>query len=154
MRLIDSRLSLPMVYSGCHDILRSRMPAENMYICLREKDGLRFPYYLDERQPENPLEIFPKEGWTGYILDTGKRYCVSMDPPPPETAKPVGALPQDWLGVPIFDRDRALMGVLTVQTYRAHQSYTAMDVEFLEFTSEALSVAIQLAAHWSRRPWM
>jgi GAF domain-containing protein len=121
------------------------MPAENMYIGLRAKEGLRFPYFLDERMPENPLEIFPKEGWTGYILDTGKRYCLSLDAPPPETAKPVGALPQDWLGVPILDRDRSPMGVLTVQTYRAHESYTASDVEFLEFTAEALSVAIQLA---------
>jgi hypothetical protein len=145
MRLVDSRLSLPLVYSACRDVLRSRMPAENMYIGLRAKEGLRFPYFLDERMPENPLEIFPKEGWTGYILDTGKRYCLSLDAPPPETAKPVGALPQDWLGVPILDRDRSPMGVLTVQTYRAHESYTASDVEFLEFTAEALSVAIQLA---------
>lgn len=146
MRLIDSRLPLPVVYSRCRDVLRSRMPAENMYICLREKDGLRFPYYMDESQPENTLEIFPKGGWTGHILDTGKRYWASVDPPPPESVKPIGVLPQDWLGVPIFDRDHSPIGVLTVQTYHAHESYAVADVEFLEFTADALSVAIQLAA--------
>jgi len=145
LQLIDSRLSLPLVYSGCHKILNSRMPALNMYVCIQEHDGLRFPYYVDEQLPEDPLSLFPKEGLTGYVIDSSHRYWYTRDPSPPASNVPVGPLPEDWLGVPLFGRDKEILGVLTVQTYQAGTRYTDADADFLEFTADALSLAIQLA---------
>jgi len=145
LRLIDSRLPLPLVYAGCRLILQRRMPADNFYICLLEKDGLRFPYYIDEKEPESQLDIFPKSGWTAFVIDTEKRYWLMRDPKPGDAYSPVGPIPHDWIGVPIVDRGNTLLGVFTVQTYRQNESYSDADVEFLYFVADAVSLAIQLS---------
>ncbi|TFG79816.1 MAG: GAF domain-containing protein [Spirochaetales bacterium] len=145
LRLINSHVSLPLVYAGCHEVLRSRMPAPNLYVCILEAEGLRFPYYEDEQLPENPLEIYPKEGLTGYVIDTGQRFWWSKDRQPPEEATPVGPIPQDWVGVPLINRDGSVLGVLAIQTYQSGTFYSEADVAFIEFVADALSVAIQLA---------
>lgn len=145
LRLVNSRLSLPLVYAGVHDVLKSRMAARNMYVCILEVEGLRFPYYVDEQLPEDPLTLFPKEGLTGYVIDTGRRYWYSRDPSPPPGNVPVGPLPVDWIGVPLVGRDASIIGVVTVQTYEAGTRYTDEDAGFIEFAAAALSLAIQLA---------
>jgi hypothetical protein len=146
MNLVNSRLSLPLVYAECHKVLQSRMPARNMYVCIQEEHGdLRFPYYVDELLPEDPLDLFPKEGLTGYVIDTRQRYWYSRDPLPPASNVPVGPLPQDWIGVPLFGRDKEILGVLTVQTYESGPRYSESDADFLEFAAGALSLSIQLA---------
>jgi GAF domain-containing protein len=121
------------------------MPAANMYISILETNGLRFPYYIDDVQQENTLEVYPKEGWTGYVIDTRRRYWLAKDAPPPKESGPIGPLPEDWLGVPILGRDGEPLGVLTVQTYQPGSGYTESDLEFIEFTADALSLALQLA---------
>ena len=145
LRLVNSRLPLPQVYAGVRQILKRRMPADNMFISLTEGDGLRFPYYIDEFEPEDTLDIFPKEGWTGYVIDLQSRYWSSKDPAPPPGISPVGHRSQDWLGVPLVDRDGSAIGVLAVQTYESGGCYTEEDERFIQFTASALSVAIQLA---------
>lgn len=145
LRLIDSRLPLPLVYAGCNRVLASRMPAANMYISILEADGLRFPYYIDDVQQENTLEVYPKEGWTGYVIDTRRRYWLAKDPPPPSESSPIGPMPEDWLGVPVLGRDGEPLGVLAVQTYIPGSRYKESDLEFVEFTADALSLALQLA---------
>jgi len=145
LRLIDSRLSLPLVYAGCRRILQRRMPAANMYVCLIENDGFRFPYYVDEKEPESQLEVFPKAGLTAYVVDTKKRYWLRRDEPTVSPYTPVGPLPNDWVGVPIVGRNAEILGVLTVQTYHEAESYTDANIAFLEFTSDAVSLAIQLS---------
>jgi len=146
LRLVNSRLSLPLVYGGCHGLLKSRMPAANMYVCIQEPDGLlRFPYYVDERFSEGPLGTFPKAGLTAYVIDTHHRYWISRDARPPASYVPVGPLPEDWIGVPLFDRDGAVLGVLAVQTYQTGTRYGDDDLAFVEFAAQALSLAIQLA---------
>lgn len=143
--LVNSRLPLPLVYAGIRQILSKRMPAANMFVSLLEGEGLRFPYYQDEFEPEDTLDIFTKEGWTGYVIDLQSRYWLSRDPAPPPGISPIGHVSQDWLGVPLIDRDGSTMGVLAVQTYELGSRYTDEDERFVQFTASALSVAIQLA---------
>ncbi|HUW70832.1 MAG TPA: GAF domain-containing protein [bacterium] len=146
LRLVNSRLSLPLVYGGCHKLLNARMPAPNMYVCIQEPGGLlRFPYYVDERFSEGPLGLFPKKGLTAYVIDTRHRYWITHDPQPPASYVPVGPLPEDWIGMPLFDRDGAVHGVLAVQTYKPGTRYDDHDIAFVEFAADALSLAIQLA---------
>ncbi len=145
LRLIDSRLPLPVVYAGCNRVLAARMPAGNMFISILEVNGLRFPYYIDNVQQENTLEVYPKEGWTGYVVDTRRRYWMTRDPPPPKESSPIGPIPEDWLGVPILGRDGNSLGALAVQTYESGSFYTEADLELVEFTADALSLALQLA---------
>jgi GAF domain-containing protein len=121
------------------------MPAANMFVSLIEGDGMRFPYYIDEFEAEDTLDYFPKEGWTGYVVDSKVRYWSSQDPAPLPGISPIGQLPEDWLGIPLVDRDGAVMGVLAVQTYEPGSRYSAEDESFLQFTAASLSVAIQLA---------
>ena len=145
MSLVNSRLPLPLIYAGVRQILKNRMPADNMFICLTEGEGLRFPYYIDEYKSEDTLDIFPKEGWTGYVIDLQSRYWLRKDPAPPPGISPVGHISKDWLGVPLMDRDGSTFGVLAVQTYEPGSYYTEEDERFMQFTASALSVAIQLA---------
>lgn len=134
-----------MVYAACHKVLAARMPAANMYISILENQGIRFPYYVDDVQQENTLEVYAKEGWTGYVIDSGRRYWLTRDASPPKESSPIGPFPVDWIGVPIPDRDGQPLGVLAVQTYQPGTFYTDDDLEFIEFTADALSLAIQLA---------
>lgn len=145
LRLVNSRLSLPLVYAGVRRILSRRMPAANMFVSLIEGEGLRFPYYIDEFEPEDTLDFFPKEGWTGYVIDRQARYWSTRDTAPPASITPVGPLPKDWLGVPLMDRDGSTIGALAVQTYESESCYTEEDERFIQFTASVLSVAIQLA---------
>lgn len=145
LQLIDSRLSLPLVYAGCHRILQRRMPADNMYVCLVEKDGFRFPYYVDEKEPESQLDIFPKAGWTAYVTDIRERYWLQKDQKPEAKYTPVGPMSNDWVGVPIKGRNAEILGVLTVQTYKESESYKDSDVAFLEYAALAISLAVQLS---------
>jgi GAF domain-containing protein len=121
------------------------MPASNMYVCLIEPKGLRFPYYKDEKDAESTLDLFPKGGLTGYVIDSRKRYWMTRDPPPPDEVLPVGTIPQDWIGIPLFDRSGEVLGVFTVQTYTECTTYSDKDADFLAYTANALAMAIQLA---------
>jgi hypothetical protein len=145
LRLVNTRLSLPLVYASCHDILRQYMPSDNMFVCIQESAGLRFPYFVDELQPEDTMEIFPKEGWTAYVIDTGQRLWLSRDLAPPADITPVGPMASDWFGYPLKDRDGHVLGVMAVQTYEPGLVYTDDDSIILEFMAEAISLAIQLA---------
>lgn len=145
LRLIDSRLSLPLVYAACHRVIASRMSAANMYVSLVEGAGLRFPYYIDEHDTESTLLIVPRRGWTAFVLDSGRRYWLSVDPPLPEAFQPIGTIPSDWLGVPLLDRDETPIGALVVQAYEPGARYTEEDLAFVEFTASALALAVQLA---------
>ncbi|MBU0926376.1 MAG: hypothetical protein KKA67_01370 [Spirochaetes bacterium] len=145
LSLLDSRLSLPLVYAACHEMLASRMPARNMFVCVVEQAGLRFPYYVDEQNPQSTLTIEPRRGWTAFILDKRDSHWLSADGSPGEGVKAIGTIPEDWIGIPFTNRDGVVLGALVVQTYEAGTLYSADDYAFVRFVASALSLAIQLA---------
>lgn len=140
---VNSSSSLPSVYARCHEILRASMSANNMYVCIIEPEGLRFPYFIDEIAPENPLDLYPKEGLTGFVIDTGRRLWLGRDGYP-EGIRPVGPLPSDFIAVPLAARNGAILGVLAVQTYDRGLAYSDDDADLAESAAHALSLAIQL----------
>lgn len=143
--LISSGRSLPDVYAASHVILSRRMPADSMYVCLKEQGGMRFPYYVDEMDPSDSFTLHPVRGLTGFVLTEGKRYWMSRDEPPPQGFEPIGAIPSDWIGLPMLDARGEAFGVLTVQTYEAGRVYVDADAEFLACMATALSAAIRMA---------
>ncbi|PKL23442.1 MAG: hypothetical protein CVV47_14470 [Spirochaetae bacterium HGW-Spirochaetae-3] len=121
------------------------MQAENMYVSLVEGDGVRFPYYVDVSAVEDSLIVYPREGWTAYVLDSANRYWLSVDPTPPVGVTPIGSLPSDYIGMPMLNRDGLPLGVLAVQTYVPGGRYSDDDLAFVECVADALSLAVQLA---------
>ena len=143
--LVGTRRPLPILYRGVQDVLLRRMAARNMYVALLEgPDGLRFPFYADEIEPENEFAVYAKEGLTAYVLDTGRATWIGRDPGILERAKFIGPRPADWVGLPLWDRSGAVFGVLAVQTYEAGGAYIEDDLAFLEYAASQVSLAIQL----------
>jgi GAF domain-containing protein len=64
---------------------------------------------------------------------------------PPDGVRPMGTIPQDWIGFPLISRSGEILGVLTVQTYSEGTRYSEADADFLAFTADALAVAVQFA---------
>lgn len=144
-RLAGRRLHLPLLCQGARELLAERMPAANCYLALLTEDGrLRFPYYIDQLEPENSLTIYPKEGLSGFVVDEARTVHAGAEPGLLDRVAFIGPRPLDWLGAPLFDRDGAVMGLLVVQTYEPGESYGRAERELLEFTACQLSFALQL----------
>lgn len=144
-RLVGQKLHLPLVYRRLHDILAREMPARNLFIAVLEgRDNLRFPYFADEREPEDQLATYPKEGLTAFVIDEGRTVCISRERGILDRVAFIGVAPVDWVGIPLRGRDGAVFGILSVQTYEEGESYSDVDLELLEFSAGQLSIALQL----------
>ncbi len=149
-RLAGRKEPLPAVYGKLHGILRGLMPAENFFVALcAPHDMMRFPYYADQIQPENPLRIYKREGMTEHVLEAGETVWVRRDPSVLERVSFVGPPPADWIGVLLRDRAGAVIGVMAVQTYEPGERYTEEQASFVEYAAIQLSMAIQF--HWNDR---
>lgn len=145
--LAESKGSLPFLLSSMHDLLKKILPAENMFVSLVEevqgKAYLRFPYYVDELEREEPLKLYAKEGLTGYVLDTARTLWLKESPSILEEVSFIGPRPIDWIGCPLKDKSGKVFGVFAVQSYVQGKSYTEADKRFLEFTARMISLFIQ-----------
>ena len=144
-RLVAEKRPLPVMYRGLHEVLKRRMPAANMFIALLEgPDGIRFPYYVDQIEPEDQLRVYAKAGLTAHVLDSGSLIWVGRDPGILDRIEYIGPRPSDWIGIPLVDRSGSAFGALTVQTYEAGEAYDEDDLRFLEFSAAELALAVQL----------
>ncbi|MBU0937077.1 MAG: GAF domain-containing protein [Spirochaetes bacterium] len=144
-RTIETRCSLPALYRHYHEVLLEYIPVRNMFVALLEQDNqLIFPYYVDEISPENELIRFPKEGLTGFTIDQGRTVQLSREGSSIPQGLLIGPMASDWVGVPLRSRDRAILGVLAVQTYQAGEIYSEEAVRLIEFAALQLSLALQL----------
>jgi len=144
-RLIGTRRPLPELYHAFQEVFLRRMPAKNMYIALLEDpEHIRFPFYMDEIEPENEYATYERGGITAYVMDTGTTAWVGRQPDLLERVEFIGPRPIDWIGVPMRDRSGAVFGVLTVQTYREGERYTEDNLAFLEFSAVQAALAIQM----------
>lgn len=142
-KVVNSNLSLPAIYERCHRIIQSIMDAPNMYIAIAEPNSLRFPYFADVLEPENPILYYPREGLTAHVLDTTRSVWFNRNGVP-EGIKLVGPMPVDLMSVPILSRQKIPIGVVTVQTYTQGSVYSNNDYLFLHFLASQLAMCIQL----------
>lgn len=143
-RAVSEDLSLTCIYERCHRVIESIMPAPNMFVSVAEPDGLRFPYYTDQYDPESPLDLYPREGLTGTILNGGKPVWLRKTGLP-EGTRTIGRIPVDLIAFPIPSPDGQTIGAIIVQTYDAAEGYCRQDVDFIEYVATQLSMAIRLA---------
>jgi len=143
--MVGRRKHLPALYSHLHAILSREMPARNMFVAILEgEQKLRFPYYVDERDTEDQLADYPKEGLTAFVMDEDRTVHLRLEPGILGTVDVIGELPVDWVGVPLRGRDGAVSGMLAIQSYRDGETFGDDDVRLLEFAAGQLSMAIQL----------
>jgi GAF domain-containing protein/DNA-binding response OmpR family regulator len=145
---------LPEFYRAVHGIVGGLMDATNLFIALydAERDAINFPYYVDEHEEDapdpsvwSPFGIGDARGGTATVIRRGS--TVHNDRTTSERviargeAELLGAMPEDWLGVPLRFEGRTL-GVVTVQTYQEGQRYTKSDEEVLQYVAQHIAQAL------------
>jgi diguanylate cyclase (GGDEF)-like protein len=143
----SSSETLNDLYKSIHWNLSKMMPAENLYIALYDDETgmVSFPYFVDQYDDPPPPHQFGN-GWTEYVIRTGKPSLLSRDQviklQEEEGINNNGADSIDWLGVPLIVKDRTI-GVLAVQTYEAGTRYTQEHCDWLTFVSTQIAMAIE-----------
>ncbi len=134
------------LYHSIHRTLSKIMPAENLYIALYDEESgmVSFPYFVD--QYDEPPKPHPfGNGWTEYVIRTGKTSLLSRDLvtklQDEEGIQNTGADLIDWLGVPLNVKDRTI-GVIAVQTYEVGRRYTQEHCDWLTIVSTQIAMAI------------
>lgn len=137
---------LPSLYERVHGIIKSLMPADNLFLALHDAStGLfHFDYYVDEVDsppPPRPMSA----GLAAYVFKTGKALLAtreSMTDPASEWRLVHGTPSAIWLGVPLIVRGRTL-GVMAVQDYRDPQACGEEEKQILTFVAEQFALAIE-----------
>jgi len=144
----SSVLNLDELYEKIHDIIKSLIPAKNLYIALydEKKDLLDFPYFIDQNDPP-PKPRKAVRGMTEYVLRTGKPMLITEEDlknlVQTGDVDIVGTTPLVWLGVPLKTTGNKTFGVLAVQTYEPGVRYKEKDKDMLVFVSEQVGMAIE-----------
>lgn len=146
-KLVASGLPLKVLYDEFHRVIAEALPARNMYVAIADDgDKLRFPWFVDELEPKEPLDLYEYGGLTGALMDRGRRLWMGEDPEAFAALPRYGTLPADWLGVPFSARGGSVRGCIVVQSYRSDERYTEADAAFLEFAADQLGLALALRA--------
>ncbi len=144
--------SLHSFSRALHMLLAELMPAKNLYLCLvnATRDGLNFPYYVDERDGDSMQEmnVPMRRGLTEYVLRTETyqlidqpRFVALRDAA--EITEATGDLSfHSWLGVPMHIRGQ-VAGVMAVQSYDDSVLYGPAEAQLLSFVARHVSTAIE-----------
>ena len=151
--MAGSDRDMPDMLRGIHAIVGTLMYAENFFIVLHhaERDTLRFLYYVDVEDLEQPgdnLEIpmrAREHSLTWYLLREGKPLMGSAEQLRAQISGPlavVGTDSYDWLGVPML-RDGRVHGAIVVQSYQEDIGFSANDRTLLEFVASHILIALE-----------
>jgi len=154
---VQTTEDLDSLYRQIHEIVKGLMPAENLYLALRDADGqtFSFPYHVDEQN----LHPEPKPvggGLTGYVLRTGKPFLAgphnAAGPGRSDTflaegnetvvSLPCGHETAVWLGAPLTSRGDTF-GVIAVQHYHDSKAYGEEEKQILSFVAVQIAQAIE-----------
>jgi diguanylate cyclase (GGDEF)-like protein len=142
--LASSINELSSLYPAIHDIVADFMTAQNFFVAFydEEKEIIDFVYFVDEFDEHVVSQISAddlKNSLTGYILRTGNHLFLTQETYQQQTAeisaKDLGALPVDWIGVPL-KRGSQVIGAMVVQSYDESIRYSQADLEILLFVSQ------------------
>ena len=137
------------LFEHLHGIVGELLFALNFYIALFDDDTgeVTFPYYVDERLVRRPDPRRGERGFTEYVIRQ-RRPCLidSAEARRLETSGEITIQNEinrscSWLGIPLFDGD-IVRGVLAVQSYSPHVSYSLRDQDLLTFVSRHIDTAL------------
>jgi PAS domain S-box-containing protein/putative nucleotidyltransferase with HDIG domain len=143
----DSSLRLADLYKSVHEIVGTVMPAGNFYIAIydREKELIRFPYFVDEVDPP-PAPLRPSKGLTEYVIRTGKPLlcdeATDLELRQAGKVEIIGAPSAIWLGVPLRV-ENVVVGAMVVQHYSDPKAYGPAELRMLEFVSSQVAKSIE-----------
>jgi PAS domain S-box-containing protein len=145
-------------YRSIHEVVGELTDARNFFIALYDEERRRisWPYYVDELEEEDPLD--PNQwfefgqgdarGVTAYVLRTGEPQRISrgrmMELVEQREVELLGALAEDWLGVPLKSDERTV-GVLAVASYAQGFRYAEQDEDLLAFVGQHIGAALSRA---------
>jgi diguanylate cyclase (GGDEF)-like protein len=137
------------LFKSLHVIVGDLLFALNFYIALFDDDTgeVTFPYYVDERLTRRPDPRRGERGFTEYVIRQ-RRPCL-IDSAEARRLESSGEITIQndinrscsWLGIPLFDGD-VVRGVLAVQSYSPHVSYSLRDQDLLTFVSRHIDTAL------------
>jgi diguanylate cyclase (GGDEF)-like protein len=137
------------LFKSLHGIVGELLFAKNFYIALFDDatGEVTFPYYVDERLTRRPNPRRGERGFTEYVIRQ-RRPCL-IDSAEAKRLEGNGEITiqndinrsYSWLGIPLFDGD-VVRGVLAVQSYSPHVSYSLRDQELLTFVSRHIDTAL------------
>ncbi|MCX6084836.1 MAG: PAS domain S-box protein [Caldiserica bacterium] len=138
--------NLDRLYERIHRIIAGLMPAENLYIALRDPQTniITYPCYFDEYDaPPDPETA--ETGLTAHILRTGTPLLLSEfheeEPIKSGGLIPTGTPPISWLGVPLQLQGKPI-GVIAVQVYHGSYRYSERDRDVLSFVADQIAISI------------
>ena len=153
--LANSGEDMQTFYKSTHEIFVELTAAENLFIALFDEpnDRVTFPYYVDGDVKEFPVESVTLEevkigAVTSLILETRKLVHVCQAEIIEFKKRRgieeliVATLPQDWLGVPLFQGD-LMLGALVIQNYEPGFRYSQQDEELMTFIGHHVATALQ-----------
>jgi diguanylate cyclase (GGDEF)-like protein len=151
--MAGSDRDMPEMLRGIHAIVGTLMYAENFFIVLHdaERDTLRFLYYVDVEDLEQPgdnLDIpmrAREHSLTWYLLRYGKPLMGTTEQLRSQISgplAPVGTDSYDWLGVPML-RDGRVHGAIVVQSYQEDIGFSSDDRTLLEFVGNHILIALE-----------
>jgi PAS domain S-box-containing protein len=143
---VSTLAELSTFYRRVHGIIAELMFAENICIALWDQKTqlLSFPYYVDQFE-STPNARPLGRGLTEYVLRSGRPLLASRES--------MAALARSgdieissysatsWIGVPLKDGNQPI-GIVAVQSYSDHITFSESDVEVLTFVSQHLAGAI------------
>ncbi|UZJ62438.1 EAL domain-containing protein [Pseudomonas sp. KU26590] len=137
------------LFKSLHGIVGELLFALNFYIALFDDatGEVTFPYYVDERLTRRPDPRRGERGFTEYVIRQ-RRACL-IDGTEARWLESIGEITlhnevnrsSSWLGIPLFDGN-VVRGVLAVQSYTSHVSYSLRDQELLTFVSRHIDTAL------------
>ncbi len=141
----DTSEDLHELYTSIHGALAELMPVNNFYIAnFDETTGmLSFPYFVDEKDHPPPDRQLGN-GWTEIVIRSGKPVLINENMVAALRAEELnapGSEPVCWLGVPLIVKDKTI-GVVTVQSYDEHITYTTQDRDVLTIVANQIALAI------------
>jgi diguanylate cyclase (GGDEF)-like protein len=133
--LANTSLSLNAFLGGVQRQLGELMPARNFQVALYDarSDVIRFPFSVDERGRQTEPHR-PGRGLVEQVMHSGCSLLAQPRDNDPDA-------PVSWLGVPLYC-SHELIGVLSVHSYRADESFTFREQSVLEYVANNIATAL------------
>jgi PAS domain S-box-containing protein len=143
---VNETTTLEEYYAVLHKHLNMVINAENFFVAMYDpkNDMMHFPYLADEF---DTVTVIPaKDSFSKYVMDTGTSLHapreVREELERRGLAKMMGTPAEDWVGVPLKDKD-TILGLLAVYSYSTAQHYTSDDIEVIEFVAKEVVKSIK-----------